>query len=45
MTAHFPELAQLLEHDQVKIVRVVRAFYRSASKDLHRLDQAALARA
>jgi hypothetical protein len=43
MTAQFPELAQLLEHDRDKIVRVLQAFHRSASKDLCRLDQAAIA--
>jgi hypothetical protein len=43
MTAHFPELAQLLEHDREKVQRVVEAFYRSASKDLSRLEQAAVA--
>jgi hypothetical protein len=42
MAVYFPELAQLLEHDQDKMVRVLQAFYRSASKDLCRLEQAAV---
>lgn len=41
MTVRFPELAELLEHDQDKMVRVLQAFYCSASKDLCRLEQAA----
>ena len=41
MTVEFPELARLLEHDQDKVQRVVWEFYRSAIKDLHRLEQAA----
>jgi hypothetical protein len=43
MAVHFPELAKLLEHDQDKMVRVLQAFYRSASKDLFRLEQASVA--
>ena len=43
MTVEFHELAQLLEHDQEKVQRVVWEFYRSATKDLHRLEQAAAA--
>jgi hypothetical protein len=40
MTVLFPELAQLLDHDPDKMQRVVWEFYRSATKDLHHLEQA-----
>ncbi|WP_031370128.1 MULTISPECIES: hypothetical protein [Lysobacter] len=43
MTVHFPELARLLKNDQHKVRRVIWEFYRSAIKDLHRLEQAAAA--
>lgn len=43
MIAQFPELARLLENDQDKVRRVVWEFYRSATKDLHRLEQAVAA--
>jgi hypothetical protein len=43
MTVLFPELAQLLEYDQNKVQRVVWEFYRSATKDLHCLEQAVVA--
>jgi hypothetical protein len=43
MTVQFPELARLLEYDQEKVQRVVWEFYRSATKDLHRMEQAATA--
>jgi hypothetical protein len=41
MTVPYPELAQLLEYDLDKVQRVVWEFYRSTTKDLHRLEQAA----
>ena len=43
MVAQFPELVQLLDNDQDRVRRVVWEFYRSATKDLHRLEQAAAA--
>lgn len=43
MTVPFPELARLLDDDPDKMQRVVWEFYRSATKDLHRLEQAAAA--
>jgi hypothetical protein len=41
MNGQFSELAELLEHDPDKVLRVIEAFHRSASKDLNRLEQAA----
>jgi HPt (histidine-containing phosphotransfer) domain-containing protein len=43
MTVPYPELAQLLEYDPDKMQRVVWEFYRSTTKDLRRLEQAAVA--
>jgi hypothetical protein len=44
MTVEFRRLAQLLEHDEKKVRRVVLEFYRSSVQDLHHLEQAAAAR-
>lgn len=43
MTVQYPELAQLLEYDLDKVQRVVWEFYRLTTKDLHHLEQAAVA--
>lgn len=43
MTSPFPELAKLLQDDEDKVRRVVGEFHRSATRDLHSLEQAAAA--